>query len=174
MHPRYTAHRKRDESFMHRQIAYAAVRASMWIALALFAACGDDGTERLSACPDGRIESDKMGILRCAASKEKKPDAASSGNGSASGSGGSNVATSAAGTGTGNWYCQQVDAACSCVSNPTASDTCVAPRPTCCVEVKHDTAAAQSCVCYSEGSPECSGAKTNPALYTPIPACPPR
>lgn len=43
----------------------AAVWTSAWF-VCLIAACGDDGTDGLSNCPEGKIASDKNGVLRCA------------------------------------------------------------------------------------------------------------
>jgi hypothetical protein len=61
---------------------------------ALFSGCGDDGTERLSTCPDLRIETDQMGVIRCAGPKKPsagdradstaKPDGSSGRQGTAS------------------------------------------------------------------------------------------
>jgi hypothetical protein len=43
---------------------------------AVFIACGDDGTERLSTCPEARIVTDRMGIIRCAGPKKAEAEGA--------------------------------------------------------------------------------------------------
>ena len=197
--------------------------------LVLLAACGDDGTERLSTCPDARIVTDKMGVIRCAGPKKPEDSSASaagkaastgdspstmqanrasqdgasasgnaktpaadsgsmqpsmggagkpaaeSGNQPPAESGGSATPPSSGGnvTGGGSWYCVQVMNACSCVMGAVAGDTCEKPIPTCCVSVKND-AAVNTCVCYPEGSTECTGVKGNPSVYPPVSGCPPK
>lgn len=57
------------------------------------AACGDDGTEGLSSCPNGAIMSDKNGVLRCADPNKSR---AGKGGGSAAGASGTKAAGAAA------------------------------------------------------------------------------
>lgn len=72
----------------------------------------------------------------------------------------------------GTWYCLEVMNACSCVMGTIAMDNCTSPRPTCCVQVEND-ADVLSCVCYPEGSAECTGVTSDPASYPPVERCPP-
>jgi hypothetical protein len=79
----------------------------VWLsAVAWIAACGDDGTDGLASCPEGKLDLNTMGVLVCA--DLSKPRAGSGAAGAKAGAAGSkstasntqaNTGTKAAGTG---------------------------------------------------------------------------
>jgi hypothetical protein len=79
----------------------------VWLsAVAWIAACGDDGTDGLSSCPEGKLDLNRMGVLVCA--DLSKPRAGSGAAGAKAGAAGSkstasntqaNTGTKAAGAG---------------------------------------------------------------------------
>lgn len=79
------------------------LRAGVWMSACfacLIAACGDDGTDGLSSCPEGKIVSDNKGVLKCASLA--KPGAGRGGSTAKDGTAGAKAASNTqASTGTG-------------------------------------------------------------------------
>lgn len=156
------------------------------------AACGDDGTDELSSCPEYHIQQDKYGVWHCAprAGTGGAPPRAGAGTGGKPGTNSQqpNSGNPAAGSGgvaansgapspppipkNAIWTCIQVSSTCSCAMTDTAVDSCTKPLPGCCVLVRAGDKYSE-CVCYAESSPECTARKQDPARYVSVPSCPP-
>ena len=165
---------------------------ALGVACAVLIACGDDGTEGLTSCPDYKIVLNKNNELVCAPA-EKKLGAAGSGAKTSASTGSSSQAntgtkpaasTPAAGAANsgsagstpalpnGPWSCLQVMDTCSCVPGSDLGDSCRKPHPSCCNLVMMNKRVV-GCVCVPSETAQCTGMQKDPENFPSVSRCPP-
>lgn len=180
-----------------------SVLCSVFATSLLLAACGDDGTDGLSDCPDYRIQVDESGNFQCAPPR--------AGNGGAPGTGGT-AGTPRAGTGTtqpnsqqppkpaagsggtaaanggsgglpagappipkgGTWACVQVANTSTCTCAMVGPAVDNCTKPLqSCCMLVREGDKYTGCICYAESNVACNDAKQDPMTYVPVSTCPP-